>query len=66
MDSSNREKPEERKNNYQLCQLCGRDKKDCPRCVQIKEYFRVEISDDDFVDKKAWLARRLGEIKKTD
>ena len=62
MDSNNREKTEEKKNN---CQFTGRDKKDCPRCVQIKEYFRVEISDDDFVDKKAWLARRLGEIKKT-
>ena len=61
MDSSNREKTEEKKDN---CRLCGRDKKDCPRCVQIKEYFRVEISDDDFVDKKEWLARRLGEIKK--
>jgi hypothetical protein len=62
MDSSNREKTEKKKDN---CRLCGRDKKDCPRCVQIKEYFRVEISDDDFVDKKAWLARRLGEIKKS-
>jgi CO dehydrogenase/acetyl-CoA synthase alpha subunit len=62
MDSNNREKTEEKKN---ICQFCGRDEKDCPRCVQIKEYLRVELSDDDFVDKKAWLARRLGEIKKS-
>jgi hypothetical protein len=62
MDSSNREKTEEKKDN---CRLCGRDKKECPRCVQIKDYFRVEISDDDFVDKNAWLARPLKKIKKT-
>ena len=48
MDSNNREKNEEEKNN---CRWTGRNKKDCPRCVQIKEYFTVEISDDDFVDK---------------
>ena len=62
MDSNNREKTEENKNK---CQYTGRPKKDCLRCVHIKEYFQVEISDDDFVDKKAWLARPLGEIKRS-
>ena len=46
MDSNNREKNEEKKNN---CYIYLRNKKDCPRCVQ-KEYFRYEISDNDFVE----------------
>ena len=47
MDINNREKNEDKKI---YCRWTGINKKDCPRCVEIKEYYRVEISDDDFVD----------------
>ena len=47
MDSNDRQKNED---NKIYCRWTGINKKDCPRCVEIKEYFRVEISDDDFVD----------------
>ena len=45
MDSDNRENNDDKKNN---CCQTGRNKKDCPRCVEIKEYFLYEISDYDF------------------
>jgi len=50
MDSNNREKSEENKNRK--CSLgCGRLRKDCPKCVQIDEFYnRNDISDDDFVE----------------
>ena len=45
MDSDNRENNEDKKNN---CRWTGRNKKDCLRCVEIKELFWYEISDYDF------------------
>ena len=49
MDSNNREKSEENKNRK--CSFCGKLRKDCPKCVQIDEFYnRNDISDDDFVE----------------
>jgi hypothetical protein len=49
MDNNNREKIEDNKNRK--CTFCGKLRNECPRCVQVDEFFnRTDISDDDFVD----------------
>ena len=48
MDSNNQGKSEEKKNSIGIC---GKLRKDCPKCVQIDEFYnRNDISDDDFVE----------------
>ena len=48
MDSNNRGKNEEKKNSIGICRKL---RKDCPKCVQIDEFYnRNDISDDDFVE----------------
>lgn len=49
MDNNTRGKSEENKNP--TCCFCGKTRSDCPRQLQIYEFFnRNDISDDDFVE----------------
>ena len=53
MDSNNRGKRKENENPK--CDICGKFRKDCQRCVKIDEFFnRNDISDDDFVENPSW------------